>query len=135
MIHDTNNKGGQIFIDGGHNDSAGQALAEQLQHWNQTQNLKTHLIVAMVDRKDPAVFLKPLVPYVESVTITTIPDVPDVYSIDSLEELIAPLGFKNVKTAPNPETALTNLDNIQNSYVLMTGSLYFVGHIMLNKKY
>jgi len=133
LIHDTN----QLFIDGGHNDSAGIAIAEQLKNWQenckQNQSCKIHLIVAMVDRKDPIAFLKPMIPYVESLTITKIPDIKDSYNIESLEQLISPLDLKNVKTAPNPETALKDLANEENATILMTGSLYFVGHILAVK--
>lgn len=132
LIHNTN----KLFIDGGHNDSAGMAIADQLKNWQKNQENQggnIHLIVAMVDRKDPITFLKPMIPYIESVTITEIPDIKDSYSIDSLAELIKPLGFKTVKTAPDPETALKNLSNETNATILMTGSLYFIGHILAVK--
>jgi dihydrofolate synthase/folylpolyglutamate synthase len=129
LIRDTN----KIFIDGGHNDSAGEMLAKQVEHWNQTENQKIHLVVSMVDRKDPVAFLKSFIPFVESLTLTTIPTEKDAYSIDSLKELIEPLGFKTLKTAPTPEAALKNLDLEPNATILMTGSLYFVGHILALK--
>lgn len=141
LIPDTN----EIYIDGGHNDSAGAALAVQLEHWNRSENLPDHclgnnlgnqtihLIIGMVNRKNPAEFLTPLVPYIESLTITEIPDEKDSYTIDSLKELIEPLGFKALKTAPTPQAAIENLSNIQNSRILITGSLYLMGHILAVK--
>ncbi len=134
LIHDTN----QIFIDGGHNDSAGMMLATQLEHWNHCVNQKPnqsiikpiHLIVGMVNRKDPAEFLTPLIPYVESITATTIPNEPDSYDIDSLKELIEPLGFKTIKTAPDPMAAVRDLKDIKDSRILITGSLYLMGWIL-----
>lgn len=134
LIPDANKNNGknncEIFIDGGHNDSAGMMLAEQAKIWRVQDNKKLHLVVAMVDRKDPAAFLAPLVPYTDSITITTIPNEASSYSIDKLEELIRPLGFKNLKKAPDPEAAVQNLSSEMNNRILITGSLYLMGHIL-----
>lgn len=142
LIPNTN----EIFIDGGHNDSAGTMIAKQLEHWNHSGNHSEnhwrdhlsdngaikpiHLIVGMVNRKNPAEFLTPLIPHVESITITTIPEEPDSYDIDSLKKLIEPLGFKNIKTAPDPKSAMMNLRDIEDSRLLITGSLYLMGWVL-----
>lgn len=126
LIHNTNH----IFIDGGHNDSAGMMLGEQAKLWQEQDGKKLHLIVAMVNRKDPIEFLKPLIPYAESLTVTAIPHEKDSYDIDSLEELVKPLGFKTLKTAPDPETAIKNLGSVKDSRILITGSLYLMGWVL-----
>jgi len=87
--------GQELWIDGGHNASAGMMLARQAEQWRIDDNKSLHLIIAMVNRKNPTEFLTPLLPYADSVTVTSIPD------------------------AHN-----------DNTRILATGSLYFVGNIL-----
>ena len=122
-------KNAELWLDGGHNDSAGLFLAEQARRWKEEDNKPLHLIVAMVDRKDPAVFLEPLLPYAESLTITEINGEPDSYKMDIVYKLIEPLGFKNVSMAQNTEMALQQITD-KNARILITGSLYFIGTIL-----
>jgi len=125
----------EIWIDGGHNDSAGQVLAEQAADWVQEDAKPLHLIVAMVDRKDPATFLKPLVPYAESLTVIPIPDEPSSFDADILYEKVSPLGFKEVRKAENVEVALKSLTSHPPGRVLITGSLYLVGRLLKSSSY
>lgn len=127
----------ELWLDGGHNESAGASLARQAQAWhkqdqgqNGAENKRSlHLIVAMVDRKNPTEFLSPLVKYTESITVTHIPDEPNSYSSLALFEKIKPLGFKQIHQAKNIEEALTKITD-PHARVLATGSLYFIGHLL-----
>ncbi|MEM8832955.1 MAG: folylpolyglutamate synthase/dihydrofolate synthase family protein, partial [Pseudomonadota bacterium] len=56
-------EGQELWIDGGHNESAGKALAEQARLWQEQDDKPLTIILAMVDRKDPIKFIKPLLPY------------------------------------------------------------------------
>ena len=129
MVHDTQ----ELWIDGGHNDSAGMMLARQAEQWRTDDNKSLHLIIAMVNRKDPAEFLTPLLPYVDSVTVTSIPDEVNSYTVDELYVLVKPMGFKKLAKAVTFEEAVTGIssdpDN-DNARILATGSLYFVGTIL-----
>lgn len=131
-------EGWQIMIDGGHNDSAGAVLAHQAQEWLTTDPRPLHLIVGMVKRKNPAEFLAPLAPYTASLTCVAIPgDSADSasHSAEELAERAAPLGFARVTTAPSVADALAALranaaNDAPPARVLITGSLYLVGHIL-----
>ena len=125
MVHDTQ----ELWLDGGHNDSAGIMLAEQAKQWQEQDNKPLHLIIAMVNRKNPAEFLTPLVPYVDSITVTSIPDEASSYNTDELFDLVTPLGFKNVNKAQTAQKALAEIKG-PNARILMTGSLYFVGALL-----
>lgn len=119
----------ELWFDGGHNDSAGRALAVQAKQWKeQTPDQNLHLVVAMVDRKDPVAFLRPLVPYVESITLMEIPDEPSSFKISDIKKHIEPLGFKKVYIAETIEKALRNEMYVPHDRILVTGSLYFVGN-------
>lgn len=121
--------GQELWIDGGHNDSAGQFLAQQAKAWKEQDGKPLHLIVAMVNRKDPKAFLEPLVPYVESLTVTKIKGENNSLSPEELYNLVKSLGFKNLHKAETAEEALNDL-NDNNARILITGSLYFLGTIL-----
>lgn len=122
----------ELWIDGGHNDSAGKYLAEQAQIWAEQDSHPLTLIVAMVNRKDPTEFLKPLIPHVSQIICTEIADEKETYSADELYDKIKPLEFKELSTAPNIEEALSQIKAL-NARILATGSLYFMGEI-INKQ-
>ena len=53
--------GREVWLDGGHNPGAGEALAVHLAQWG-----PTHLVVGMKQAKDSAAFLRPLLPHAAS---------------------------------------------------------------------
>ena len=123
-------KNTQLWIDGGHNDSAGVFLGRQAKAWQEEDGRKLHLIVAMVNRKDPKAFLEPLIPYTQSITLTEIADEASSYSAEELYELVKPLGFQKISMEKTAEAALKNIQADDGSRILMTGSLYFLGNLL-----
>lgn len=65
--------GWELWIDGGHNDSAGEALAAQARLWAGTDVRPLHLIVGMMGSKHPREFLSPILPFVDSLSAVPIP--------------------------------------------------------------
>ena len=120
----------EVWIDGGHNDSAGVFLGRQAKRWLEEDGRKLHLVLAMVNRKDPKAFLEPLIPYAQSITVTEIAGEASSYSAEELYALVKPLGFENISTAKTVQAALTNIEADENSRVLITGSLYFLGNLL-----
>ncbi len=124
--------GWEIVIDGGHNDSAGLVLAEQMKDWVNAESRPLHLIIAMVNRKDPAAFLKPLLPYVKSVTAVEIEGEATTYKKEDLAAHARTLGFQNVGTATSAQAAIRQIVSAEDTQarILMTGSLFFMGNIL-----
>lgn len=124
----------EIIIDGGHNDSAGLVLAAQMEEWRKTESRPLHLVVAMVNRKDPAAFLKPLLPYVDSVTVTEIAGEATSFSKEALAESAREIGFQTIFTADTLQKALLSLVEKEgqqgNARVLITGSLFLMGNVL-----
>jgi dihydrofolate synthase/folylpolyglutamate synthase len=60
-------RGRAVWLDGGHNPQAGAMLAEHFEH----QSL--HLVIGMIEGKDPTGFLAPLAPVLESITVVPVP--------------------------------------------------------------
>jgi dihydrofolate synthase/folylpolyglutamate synthase len=126
----------EVVIDGGHNDTGGLILADKMQDWTSEDDaLPIHLIVAMVDRKDPRAFLRPLLPYAASITVTEIENEPTSYKAHALADIARELGFGNVQESPNVEEAVrlvaTKADS--KARVLITGSLFLMGNVLTNK--
>ncbi len=125
--------GQELWIDGGHNASAGMMLARQAEQWRIDDNKSLHLIIAMVNRKNPTEFLTPLLPYADSVTVTSIPDEASSYTVDEIYDFVQPLGFKKLTKAVTFEEAVARISSDphnDNTRILATGSLYFVGNIL-----
>lgn len=124
----------EIIIDGGHNDSAGLVLAAQMEEWRKADSRPLHLVVAMVNRKDPAAFLKPLLPYTDSLTVTEIAGEATSFKTVELEAMAKNISFESVYTATTAEQAIQNIitrnDSKRPSRILMTGSLFFMGNIL-----
>ncbi|HPD82525.1 MAG: folylpolyglutamate synthase/dihydrofolate synthase family protein [Alphaproteobacteria bacterium] len=121
----------EIWIDGGHNDSAGVFLAEQARTWQEQDGKPLHLVVAMVNRKNPSAFLEPLVTYVQSLTCTEIENEPSSYGTQNLYDLCQPLGFKSIQKTNTPEEAVRLISkNHPRDRILITGSLYLLGTIL-----
>jgi dihydrofolate synthase/folylpolyglutamate synthase len=120
----------ELWIDGGHNDSAGKFLAAQMQKWAAQDDKNLHLIVAMVTRKNPIEFLEPLVPYAKSLTVISIPNESHSYSADALHNIVKTLGFQNLKKADSAEEAIKDIDDEKPARILVTGSLYLMGTIL-----
>lgn len=128
-------EGYELWLDGGHNDSAGLFLAKQANAWQEQDDKPLHLIIAMINRKDPKAFLKPLLPYIDSLTLMTIEGEDSSLKTDELyaliDPLVKPLGIKNIRTADTIENAALQITaNNKPARILATGSLYFIGTIL-----
>lgn len=122
----------EVILDGGHNDSGGMALSKQAEIWEKSDMRPLHLIVAMVNRKDPPAFLSPLVPHAASLTVTQIEGEPSSFTAPELYDRAKGLGFKTLYQANTLDDALTALKQTHGSSparVLICGSLYFAGSV------
>jgi dihydrofolate synthase/folylpolyglutamate synthase len=121
-------QGCELWLDGGHNPAAGEALAASL---NGPEAPPLHLVVGMLDTKDEVGFLRPLAPLARSLHTVPVPDEPA--SRDPLDAaaLARRLG---IAAAPAPDV-VSALDAIAAAApaparVLVCGSLYLAGHVL-----
>ena len=112
--------GHEIWLDGGHNPAAAQAIAEVLRGWG-----KTWLVFGMLNTRKPEEFLLPLAPYVAGLKAITIPGEQNALPAETLAEAARALG---IDAAP-AESLSAALDSIPKhpTRVLVCGSLYLVG--------
>ena len=106
--------GRRVWLDGGHNPDAGEALAAYF------AGKQIHLVVGMLANKNPAAIVGPLAPHLASITGVPIPG----------SEAHPPAAFgPTALSAPDVESALTALPN-DGRDVLIAGSLYLAGVVL-----
>ncbi len=121
----------ELWIDGGHNDTGGQVMAAQARKWRIADGKPLHIILGMLGTKNPLEFVVPLAPFATSLTAITIPDQPLSLTADELEAAICGSNAYIVK-ADSVEHAVQQIvqKNPQGGRILITGSLYLMGHIL-----
>jgi dihydrofolate synthase/folylpolyglutamate synthase len=120
-----------LWLDGGHNDSAGEVLALQAEKWRSLDNKPLHLIFGMLNTKKPDEFLGPLKPYISSLQTISIPNEPLSLSADQLLGIAVHMGFSNVESTSTVEEALNKIKQSNSTgRILICGSLYLAGHIL-----
>lgn len=119
----------EVWLDGGHNPDAGEALAAHISaEWT---DRPLYLIAGMINTKDPVGYFRPLSQVARSVHCVAIPGEQASVSADDLTETASTAGLP----ASPAETALTAAKEIagladEPIRVLLCGSLYFAGHIL-----
>lgn len=112
-----------LWLDGGHNEQAGQLLAE----WAKAQGKPVTLICAMSEQKDPHAFLRAFVGVVAQVMVVDIPDEPLMMKPELLIQAAKTLRFA-VSHHASVEEAVAQLDDAQIG--LIAGSLYLAGFVL-----
>ncbi|CUW45990.1 bifunctional folylpolyglutamate synthase/dihydrofolate synthase [Novacetimonas hansenii] len=117
--------GWDLWLDGGHNPGAGDALARVIQDWS---DRPVHLIVGMKQTKDASGFLAPLLPHAASVQAVA---EPEQHLALPVAEIIA-AGQGRVTAGPTIRQALEHLSHNNTpsqppARVVICGSLYLAG--------
>lgn len=122
-------RGWDLWLDGGHNPSAGDALA----HWLQAEPTPTVAICGMMAGKDIGGYLKPLAPYIDAVATVPIPDHEGCATPDDLAQLALESGIKEAKPCADLEAAVATLQpylTAEYGRILICGSLYLAGETL-----
>lgn len=127
--------GWELWLDGGHNDSAGEVLAEQAANWRAADGAEPkplYVIYGMIKSKVPTEFLAPLQPSIAGITAVTIPDTPSSLTAGEALEAANLCGLQQARKAESVRAALQTLAGLPNSRarVLICGSLYLAGHVL-----
>ncbi|MCB9949151.1 MAG: bifunctional folylpolyglutamate synthase/dihydrofolate synthase [Rhodospirillaceae bacterium] len=122
-------QGWTLWLDGGHNDSAGVALADWAARRPDQRPL--HLIVGMLESKDATAFLAPLAGVAASIGVIPIAGEPASFSADTLAAHARAAGHTTVAVHGDPAAALAAAAGRQGpADVLICGSLYLAGRIL-----
>ena len=118
--------GREVWLDGGHNRNAGEAIARHFAaEPGLSQARPLHLIMGMLDNKDPKGLIEPLGEVVASITAVPVPS----------HEYHPPAAFgPNARPAADVASALAALPG-DGLPVLIAGSLYLAGEVLrLNRE-
>ncbi len=113
----------ELWLDGGHNEGAGAALAETLKGW---ADAPLHLVVGMKKGKTAEGFLRPLIPL--ATTLTAVRE-PGQHLAMEVAEIIAASGGA-ARPGPDVAGALAALRGAAPGRILVCGSLYLAGEVL-----
>lgn len=117
----------ELWLDGGHNPAAGEALAA---HLSGLPARPTHLICGMLNTKDARGFLRPLAGVADSLTAVPIPGETNTLPAPETARLAQEVGH-NVFEAKGVRQALDGVTaRAPDARVLICGSLYLAGHVL-----
>ena len=120
--------GSELWLDGGHNQAAGEALAEMAKGW---QDRPLHLVFGMLDTKEPRAFLRPLAPLVRSLIAVPIPGEHASLTTAQAAEHARAVGIP-AEEAPGVDAAVAAIARGEKGpcRVLICGSLYLAGSVL-----
>ncbi len=119
--------GREIWVDGGHNPNAGEALAPILNRWAAEGPLD--VILGMQTTKDPVGYLKAIAPAVRSLHAVPVASAPAPFQAADLADKAREAGIATVAAHASWRAALDALQG-GDGRVLVAGSLYLVGEVL-----
>ncbi|MGE3623517.1 MAG: folylpolyglutamate synthase/dihydrofolate synthase family protein [Bdellovibrionales bacterium] len=123
-------EGWELWLDGGHNDSAGEVLAAQLDRWHRDDRRPVYLVYGMLTTKSPRAFLHPFALSVAAARTIAIPNEHLGYPADALADETRAAGIADVLPSRGVEDALKDLTEKTPGRILICGSLYLAGHVL-----
>ncbi|GJL85617.1 MAG: bifunctional folylpolyglutamate synthase/dihydrofolate synthase [Micavibrio sp.] len=125
-------EGWELWLDGGHNDRAGYALSQQAALWEQKDDKPLHIVLGMKTDKNPAAFLTPLLPYVESLSLVDIGGVGGSLKTTDICPFLKKYHISAFYEAGNVREAVRHIvQNNERSFarILVCGSLYLAEQV------
>ena len=117
--------GWEVWVDGGHNPAAAGILADQARHWR-----GMHLILGMLNSKDPAAFLEPLAAVTGRLRCVDIPGEQNCIPAGELARIGRSLGL-DAKESQGVDAAVADITAGGGpKRVLIAGSLYLAGAVL-----
>lgn len=117
----------ELWLDGGHNASAGRALSR---HLASLPKRPTYLICGMLNTKDISGYLKPLAAEADGLIALSIPGEANTLPAEVTAEAARAVGL-HAGCAPDIRTALEQIGHkAPQARILICGSLYLAGHIV-----
>jgi dihydrofolate synthase/folylpolyglutamate synthase len=125
--------GWELWLDGAHNDSGGEALGTQAADWQAADGaLPLDLVFGVRGERNPADVLGPLAPFVDRLRAVAIPGDPASLSAEGAAQAAREVGIPDVAPALTPMDAVRTLTAGGGAArrILICGSLYLAGAIL-----
>ncbi len=117
----------ELWLDGGHNPAAGQALAELLLS---LPARPTHLVVGMLNTKDVTGYLAPLAGVANSLTGVSIPGEANTLSGEETAQIASGLGLETAVADDVMSAVWAIVAADPHARILICGSLYLAGSVL-----
>jgi dihydrofolate synthase/folylpolyglutamate synthase len=119
---------GELWLDGGHNQAAGEVLADMAKGW---QDRPLYLVFGMLDTKEPRQFLRPLSPFVRSLVAVPVPGEHASLSTAAAAEHARAVGI-SASEAADAQAAVAEIvrQAKEPCRILICGSLYLAGSVL-----
>ncbi|MDE1901919.1 MAG: bifunctional folylpolyglutamate synthase/dihydrofolate synthase [Alphaproteobacteria bacterium] len=128
--------GAELWLDGGHNDSAGEVVAAQIAQWRREDGdapRPLYIVTGMLTTKRPAEFIGPFAHAVTRARTVVIEDEPLSFGADALAGEMRALGIDDVAAAAGIADAVQDLAGATTTpapRLLICGSLYLAGRVL-----
>ena len=119
--------GAELWLDGGHNAAAGEALGR---HLASLPARPTHLVCGMLNTKDVTGYLRPLAARAEGLIAVSIPGEANTLPADETAAAARAVGLQASTAADVPEAVARIAAQTPHARILICGSLYLAGHIL-----
>ncbi len=124
--------GWELWVDGGHNEAAAEAIAGQARKWREeAPDMPLHGILGMLNSKDPKAFLQPLASQFTALRCVTIPGEDAALEASELCDTAKAFSLP-AASSPSVDRAVGEL--VANSTgagrILICGSLYLAGSVL-----
>ncbi|MBV2359197.1 bifunctional folylpolyglutamate synthase/dihydrofolate synthase [Thalassococcus sp. CAU 1522] len=117
----------ELWLDGGHNPSAGEAISA---HLATLPKRDTYLICGMLNTKDVAGYMRPMAGVAKALMAVSIPGEANTLPAETTAEAARKAGL-SADTAPDVRTALRQISlAAPQARVLICGSLYLAGNVL-----
>jgi len=120
----------ELWLDGGHNPSAGRALAQSLAEFDERVPRPLTLIVGMLRTKEPAGFFKPFAGLANRVITIAIPEEENALPAEALREVAASQGLSADPAAGIADALSLAAGAETPTRVVICGSLYLAGRVL-----
>lgn len=117
----------ELWLDGGHNAAAGQALGL---HLSTLSARPTHLVCGMLNTKDISGYLTPLARRADSLTAISIPGEANTLPAEETSKAAQAVGMRAGTADSALEAVQGIIAQVPHARILICGSLYLAGHIL-----
>jgi dihydrofolate synthase/folylpolyglutamate synthase len=123
----------ELWLDGGHNDSAGEVLAAQIEHWRIADGANPkplYIVIGMLTTKRPAEFLGPFTSSIARLATVAMPHEPLSFTAAALAAEVRKLGIGDVTALEFQEMPTWAAEGDRPARLLICGSLYLAGYVL-----
>lgn len=120
----------ELWLDGGHNPAAGQAIAQSLADLSERVEKPVVLVLGMLNTKAAANYVAPFAGLVAGIVTLSIPDEENALSAEDLAAIARGQGI-DAEPADSIEDAIaTAAKAFETPRIVVCGSLYLAGHVL-----